>query len=254
LRGFSHDLMNPLAVLRATVERLRTGLDGTASEREESLIDVENSVNHMIRMLEELMKVATTTREIIPLVPTPVDVRSLIEKLRRRLRALVRGRDLRINVTRTREAPDSIETDPLLLDRIVDNLLTNAVKYTEQGGISIEVDGGPTTLTLKVSDTGRGIPAEALPRSFEPGGSEPHLRAADSHGVGLSVVVQLLGRVGGRLEVMSTPGHGTTFWIHLPRSLPTDPSSPPSGLDRSPEERHRALVGKVVTVRPPPMG
>jgi signal transduction histidine kinase len=143
-------------------------------------------------------------------------VAELTERLRRRLRALVHGRDVRATVFGTREAPGSIDIDPLLLDRIADNLLTNAAKYTERGSIVVELDGIPGFLVIKVSDTGCGIDPDAMVRIFEPGGSSVDSRRGDSFGVGLSVVIQLLERIGGRLEVMSKPGDGTTFWVYLP--------------------------------------
>jgi signal transduction histidine kinase len=216
LRGFSHDLRTPLGVVKAGFELFRIGGEGDANERTELLDDVEGAVEQMRQMLEELMRVATSQQEILELAPTSIDVASIVDKLRRRLRALVHGRDIRVSVFRTREAPESIETDQFLFDRVVDNLLSNAAKYTERGSIIVEVDGSPTSMTLKLSDTGRGIALDALERSFTSGGSDVSSRAFDSYGVGLSVVVELLGLAGGRLEVMSKPGSGTTFWVHLP--------------------------------------
>lgn len=249
LRGFSHDLRNPLTVLKASVSMLRDGFVAQGADRDLFITDLEMAINQMVRLLEELMKAATANREIVELAPTPIDVSTFVDRLRRRVRALVHGRDIRVSVFRTREAPDALETDPFLLDRLVDNLLTNAAKYTDRGSIVIEVDGSPTTMTLKVSDTGRGIHPEALSRTFEPGGSDPRTRASDSYGVGLSVVVQLLEQVGGRLEVMSKPGSGTTFWVHLPLTPALKLVSPPPPTDGELDDRYRKLLNKVVTIR-----
>jgi signal transduction histidine kinase len=248
LRGFSHDLRNPLSVLRTSIELLREGSEGVGVERDEFIRDLDAATAQMSRMLDELMKTATSSREIVELAPATMDVATIVDRLRRRLRALVHGRDIRVTVFRTREAPDALETDSLLFDRVVDNLLTNAAKYTERGSIIVEVDGSPGTMTLKVSDTGRGIRPEVLERTFEPGGSDAKTRADQSYGVGLSVVVQLLAQVGGRLEVMSKPGRGTTFWVHLPlRAQPRPSFAAPS--EASAQERHRTLMNKVVTIR-----
>ena len=84
------------------------------------------------------------------------------------------------------------------------------------GRYVVELDGTPGYLVIKVSDTGCGIASEDLERIFDPGGSNPKSRRGDSFGVGLSVVVQLLDQIGGRLEVMSRPAAGTTFWVNLP--------------------------------------
>jgi signal transduction histidine kinase len=217
LLGFSHDLRNPLQVIQMSAEYLDECPGVKAdSDALDSLNDVHQAVDRMRGMLGDLVRVTKAQREFVHMAPQVVPIPALTDGLRRRLRALVHGRDVRSTVFATREAPETVEIDPLALDRILDNLLTNAAKYTERGSIVIEVDGTPGFLVLKVSDTGCGIPEDALGRIFEVGGSSPRSRRGDSFGVGLSVVVQLLDQIGGRLEVMSRPGSGTTFWVYLP--------------------------------------
>jgi signal transduction histidine kinase len=152
-----------------------------------------------------------------------------------------------VSTLASRETPARIETDLLLFDRVIDNLLTNAAKYTERGSIVIELDGKPGFLTVKVSDTGRGIEEEDIRKIFEPDGSAKEARAKYSHGVGLSVVVRLLSLIGGRLEVMSLPGMGTTFWAHFPVEI-----SKAEEEVATTEERVRDddpdLLNKVVTI------
>src|SRR5690606_21507544 len=114
---------------------------------------------------------------------------------------------------------DRIETDPLIFERVIDNLCTNAAKYTERGSIVLELDGRPGFLVLKISDTGRGIAPERLEKIFAADSSPDAERAARSLGVGLSVVVTLMGQIGGRVEVMSKVGRGTTFWAHFPLEI-----------------------------------
>ncbi len=112
--------------------------------------------------------------------------------------------------------PNRIEVDPLLLDRVLDNLLSNAAKYTERGSIVVELDGKPNYLTIKISDTGRGIAESDIDKIFAARGSLRKEAKSDSWGLGLSVVVELLSRIGGKIEVMSKPGLGSTFWVHFP--------------------------------------
>jgi signal transduction histidine kinase len=114
------------------------------------------------------------------------------------------------------DAPAAVEIDPIVLDRILDNLLTNAVKYTERGAITVSFEGAPGHLVIRVGDSGRGIAPDELRRCFSPEGSPEARRASNSLGVGLSVVVRLLAEIHGRLEVQSKPGAGTTFWVFLP--------------------------------------
>ncbi|HWL87396.1 MAG TPA: HAMP domain-containing sensor histidine kinase, partial [Polyangiaceae bacterium] len=220
LLGFSHDLRNPLTAIQFSADYLRDNAQLLDAEGKLVVQDLESAIAHMRSMLAELMVVASAQRNLMTLAPKTIEVAGLVERLRRRVRALVHGReDVRATVVASRSAPTSIEMDPLLLDRVLDNLLTNAAKYTDRGAITVEVDGARGFLVIRVSDTGRGIKQDELERTFHAGGSDPHTRAKNSYGVGLSVVVQLLGSIGGTLEVMSKPGRGTTFWVRFPVKL-----------------------------------
>jgi two-component system sensor histidine kinase EvgS len=161
------------------------------------------------------------------------------------MRALVLGRDIRVSVFKTREAPEQIHIDTLVFERVIDNLFTNAAKYTERGSIVVELDGIPGFLTLKVSDTGCGIEEADIAHIFRPEGSAPERRSSHSLGIGLSVVIRLLQQIGGRLEVMSKPAQGTTFWAHFPiqgsESAHAPRSVPLPGDDE--------VVHQVVTIR-----
>jgi len=259
LLGFSHDLRNPLQIIQMNAEYLRTSAGVTANpDAVESVGDISKSVDRMRRMLGDLVQVTKAQRDFVTMAPQPVETPELSESLRGRLRALVHGRDVRTTVFATREAPERVEIDPLALDRIIDNLLTNAAKYTERGSIVVELDGIEGFLVIKVSDTGCGIEPHALEKVFEVGGSSVESRRGDSFGVGLSVVVQLLDQMGGRLEIMSKPGSGTTFWVYVPlserrsrtsagdsvTSSPSHPPSTPPGM----ESQGRPLP-RVVSIR-----
>jgi signal transduction histidine kinase len=227
LLGFSHDLRNPLQVLQFGVEVLRVRCRGE-NQVKAVLDDMDLASAQMKRMLGDLVQTASSQRATLQFTAQRLEVSELVDRLQRRLRALLHGGAVRATVFATREAPSAIDIDPLLFDRILDNLLGNAAKYTDRGSVVLELDGTPGFLVIKVSDTGRGMDQEQLERCFTAGGSAPELRARDSFGLGLSVVVSLLDQIGGRLEVMSKVGEGTTFWVHLPlRSA--KPDKPVSG-------------------------
>jgi signal transduction histidine kinase len=126
---------------------------------------------------------------------------------------LVRGKDVRISVFTVRDAPERITIDIVLFNRIIDNLLLNAAEFTEHGSIVVEVAGTPDFLTIKISDTGGTLREDELGKIFRPVQRGP---GGYSYGAGLSVVVQLLASVGGKLDVMTHNGKGTTFWAHFP--------------------------------------
>ena len=256
IRGFSHDLRNPLFVVRGNTqflsEKFKEGEEG------EALRDMEAAAVQIEAMLSKLMEVATAETGFVKLVPKPVAVAPLAETFRRRLKALVHGRDIKVSVFCTREAPATILVDPLVFDRVVDNLLTNAAKYTDRGSILLEISGSPSSvaptaandvpehpgcLTLKLSDTGQGIPVAQVERIFRPRPAYEPSQRPNSYGIGLSSVVRLLAQIGGRLDVMSKADVGTTFWAHFP-VLPPEPKKVASGDDNL-----ESMIRRVVTIR-----
>lgn len=247
LRGFSHDLRNPLFVVRGNTQFLRGRV--TSGEESEALRDMEAAAGQIESMVTQLMTVATEELGLFKLTPKTIDVAPLADTFRRRLRALIHGRDIRVSVFSTREAPAQIEIDPTVLDRIVDNLLTNAAKYTQKGSIVLEIggtvgsleQGNKRFLTLKLSDTGRGIADEDVAKIFLPRSQNERPRP-NSYGLGLSSVVRLLAQIGGRIEVMSKPGAGTTFWAHLPERASEENS--PNNVDEL-----EGVASRVVHIR-----
>lgn len=251
IQGVSHDMNSSLMILRTESWQLSRMLEEArdsveVNEKIRSIItDSNTAIDQLERMLRSFIMVAREgDRPIVPTSPEELVVSGLTEVLRRRLSALTYGRELRVSVFGTREAPERITVDRVLFDRVVDNLLTNAVKYTEAGSILLEIGGTPGFLTLKLSDTGRGIAADRIERIFAPGGNDPQDRDGDSHGVGLSVVVQLMASIGGRLEVMSKEDSGTTFWAHFPITGATADDE-----SRRPARDQKELLAEVVNIR-----
>ncbi len=228
LQGVSHDLSSPLTVVLHTNAHMEQ-LSATLDEKTQAIVEEQKSaISRMRGLLGGLMHLASTDPADMQLSPEPIEIPPMEESFRRRLRALVGDRGIRVSVLApTREAPRNIVIDRMVLDRVIDNLMSNAVKYTERGSIVLELDGKPGFLTVKISDTGRGIADEEIARIFQPGGSDPLRRVAASHGLGLSVVVRLLDRIGGKLEVMSLAGEGSTFWAHFP----IEPAAAPAVAD-----------------------
>jgi two-component system sensor histidine kinase BaeS len=132
----------------------------------------------------------------------------------------------RVRLSVSAEAPATIETDPLRLHQIVANLLANALKYSSQDrtvSLVVAAEGGD--VVLDVADSGPGIPADDLPRIFEPyyrtaGGRA----AADGAGLGLSITRRLAEALGGHLTASSVVGEGSVFRVRLPARARVRPS------------------------------
>jgi signal transduction histidine kinase len=211
--GVSHDLNNPMSVILSGIDVIMQ--EPLTRDQRETAEDVKDQAVKVIRLVSELMTILKDKTRA-PLEPVRIETGSLTEEIRRRTTSLVFEKDVRVTVFANRECPESILMDRTAFDRILDNILSNAAKYTERGSIVVELDAAPGYLVMKIGDTGRGIEPSELDKVFQPGQSSESLRAPSSYGVGLAGTVDLLDEVGGKLEVMSRVGEGTTFWIHLP--------------------------------------
>jgi signal transduction histidine kinase len=242
LRVVSHDLKNPLTVVKLQLSLLMEA-DLDPEERSSLVADATDALEKVERLVHDLSKLAQSGSQaaLVELVPTTVDMGKLVDRMRRSLRAMVWGQQIRTSVFCTPEAPTTFETDNVLFDRVVDNLLANAAKCTSQGSILVELAGSPGMVTVKVSDTGPGIADERIEKVFRVGESS-FTESGRGWGLGLPIVVRLLDQIGGRLEVMSLPGKGTTFWAHFPTSLPTR-GAPVS------EPPMEEAIDRVVTIR-----
>jgi signal transduction histidine kinase len=246
IQGYSHDLRSPLTVMKFAADILKFPREKVGPRQEDLLRNLGPATEKMERILNELMTVITSETQNQIRTPEQIPIDAFTDQVRRQLKALVHGREIRVSVFSSREAPEQIETDRLRFDRVIDNLLSNAVKYTERGSIVVEVDGTPGFLSVKISDSGRGIAENEIERIFHPRGSSAHTRAKGSYGLGLSVVVRLLDEIGGRLEVLSKPGQGTTFWVFLPERLENRQPGPDKSFEGDDDEKR---ISRVVTIR-----
>lgn len=222
---------------------------GTQSGR---LASMETAVDSVSRLVGELVNIASddaTKREIIP---EDVSVDGLVAQIRRQLKALMTGRNIRVTVFQTREAPATVRTARPILDRVLDNLLFNASRHTEHGTVVVEAGGTPGSLLLKLSDTGSGLSKERLEEVF---GSNPGSSQVLTHDrSSLAYAARLLDQIGGRLEIMSEPGVGTTVWMYLAvnameAEADGSQSAAAAAANGDAHEAEQSVVGRVVRIR-----
>lgn len=210
----AHEIRQPLAALLAAVEVIRLAHDPESTTRATDIM--KRQIGQMSRVVEDLLDATRWARGKVTLRKNRLDVRELIEEAALDIAGGVaeQGHELLVS---TPPEPLWVDADKQRLHQVLSNLLRNAVKYTAPGGrISLAAHRGPGTVTLHVSDTGRGIEPEALPHIFD---LFSQVRPSDDGGlgIGLSVVREIVGLHDGRIEARSEgPGDGSEFIVTLP--------------------------------------
>jgi two-component system, OmpR family, phosphate regulon sensor histidine kinase PhoR len=214
----SHELRTPVTAIHLLVETLQNGALGDPGEAAQFVERIDSEVAHLRQMVDELLELSLMETGERPLRLAPIDVVELVEAADR-LRPLAeeRGVDLRYEVA-TGTAP--ILGDSARLELVVRNLVHNAIKFTPRGG-SVAVTAAPLDdahVIVQVRDTGVGIAHDAVPRVFERfyKADRSRLRDGSGTGLGLAIARHAVEAHGGRIEVESEVGHGTTFTVVLP--------------------------------------
>lgn len=212
----AHELKTPLATILVNLEVLE--LDGkTSPDRMEKVLTiVKANTERMIRLVEDLMRLTSDKDHEME---EEVELSEVFAITLYELSPLIRKKDLTVSIENT---PDiSLTGSRVMLYRVMSNLLENAAKYNrEHGSISIATGRDDNGVTVKIEDTGIGIPEEALPHIFEPfyRVDQSRSRAVGGAGLGLPLVKDIVEKHGGEVTVKSAAGEGTTFILRFPAS------------------------------------
>jgi signal transduction histidine kinase len=222
----SHELRTPLnSVLGLSRLLLDDGSEPLSSEQRYQVELIEDSGAMLLSLVNELLDVARAESGRLDKHVEPVDLVMVFSQLRASLRPLASDPRVTLDVDEPTGVP-VIWTDPVLLGRVLRNLLGNALKFTERGRVHCHAraDSALGKLEIEVSDTGIGIPVEDHERVFE----EFYQVTGPSHvrergtGLGLPYARKLTEILGGSLALASEPGQGTTVTLHLPLDVVTD--------------------------------
>jgi PAS domain S-box-containing protein len=239
LAMFGHELRNPLAAISSAAQVL--ALADSVNDLARPRAVIERQVRHLKRLVDELLDASRVQMGKITLERRPLNLREAVDHALSVLQAATtRGRHPFVVDT----DDVGVNADPVRLEQIVLNLLTNAVKYTPAGRtITVTVHAAGDDAVLTVRDEGVGIPASALPRIFDlfVQADMTMDRAQGGLGIGLALVQTLVRLHGGTVTAASDgPGRGSVFTVRLPR-VQLDPSAggtaPPSPL-----VVHRVLI------------
>jgi len=228
LATLSHELRNPLGAILAAVGALERRGEQDEKTRRSRQIIVRQS-HHLAHLVDDLLDVARVTAGKITLSRQPLDLGEVAANCVRLLRDAGQGLEHRVTV---RAEPVMVSADLTRLEQIVGNLLQNAVKYTPAGGsVEIDITRESRDAVLRVTDTGRGIRPEMLPRVFElfAQAEQPLDRSLGGLGVGLTLTRRLVELHGGAITAFSEgEGRGAQFSVRLPLDVTTAPPRPPS--------------------------
>jgi signal transduction histidine kinase len=209
----THELRGALVGVFARVEALR---GGRVDDEPATLAQLDGDVRRLHRLVDDVDRLAEAQRPALLVSKRPIDLDAIVHASVARYadRAAALSIALRERVSRAR-----VEGDPERLAQVVDNLLSNALRYTGEGGrVTVTLTRCGDDAVIEVADTGIGIAAEDLGRIFDRFWRAPEARvvAAGGSGVGLALVADLVRAHDGRVDVVSSPGRGARFSVVLP--------------------------------------
>jgi len=227
LATMSHELRTPLSVILGYGSLLVEGMLGSLSEEQvHSLRRINNSARELLDLITAILDVSRLEAGRLPTEIQRVEVPTLLEEIKAETEAERERVDLIYTWTMQGELPP-LYTDPSKLKIVLKNLIRNAVKFTEEGSVTVEAQGLCGGVEVSVSDTGIGIPAEALELIFEPFRQVGFtLSERRGIGLGLHIVKRLLALLGGTIRVESKLGAGSTFRVWVPREHSISPNVP----------------------------
>jgi signal transduction histidine kinase len=214
----SHELRTPLNAIIGYAELLLLGIPESIPARAaDQVTRLRAAAQHLLGLIEEILSFSRLEARREPLERTRIGVDELAAEVSTVIEPLARARGLVFRIE-TRTPGLEVESDPVKIRQVLINLLGNAVKFTDRGHVTCTVSGDGTDALFTIRDTGIGIAPEHLGRIFEPfWQAEAHpARRVSGTGLGLSVTQRLLETLGGKIEVESARGEGTTFRVRIP--------------------------------------
>ncbi|MGZ3426732.1 MAG: sensor histidine kinase [Polyangia bacterium] len=219
----AHDLRQPLSSLDLNAQLVaeQTPKDSAVYKR---IQQIRNQARRLNRMIQDLLDLSRLEARELTLTRRPVRLRELVREAAERIALEAPDRRIEVHVSGD---PAEVDADADRIAQVMDNLLTNAVKYGEPGTpILVDVEARSDGVAVSVSNQGAGIAAEHLPTLFARfrRAEDAKRRGIKGIGLGLYIARALIEAHGGRIVAESTPGQLTTFRFTLPRSAPAAPA------------------------------
>jgi two-component system, sensor histidine kinase len=241
LAAASHDLRQPVHALTLFVAALRPRVNDLEANR---LLDhIDSSVQAMGGLFNGLLDISRLDAGVVEVNAQGFALQPLLERICRDFAAEAKGKELALTLLPTKAA---VYSDPLLVERIVRNILANAIAYTDAGRVLVACRTRGRTLAVQVWDTGRGIPESEQDEIFKEfyQVANPERDRTKGVGLGLAIVKRLTALLGHPLKLKSRPGRGSVFTLELPSTDAAISVAPIGAAEAS----HAAATGLVLVV------
>ena len=215
----SHEIRTPMNGVLGMADMLKKT---TLDDDQKIFVDtIQQSASALLTVINDILDFSKIEADMIQLDPTPFDMRAALKSVAALLGNLAREKGLDLKVTCSATCPVPVMGDAGRIRQVLTNLVGNAIKFTREGGVRIELDaqtkGDVTALRIDVHDTGIGIPEDKIDHIFDrfAQAEESTTRKFGGTGLGLSISQRLINQMGGDLKVQSVYGEGSVFSIHL---------------------------------------
>ncbi|CAN5700305.1 hypothetical protein BH23GEM10_BH23GEM10_03370 [soil metagenome] len=236
----SHELRTPINAIMGYSDLLDLGVKGPLNDDQRGMLTrVRETSRHLLGLINEVLDLAKIGAGRMDLVLTELEVGSIVDRAAQQVQPLASSKGLSLDVhAASEDQPVLVRADETRLTQIIVNLLSNAVKFTAEGGVTIACDDDGSNVTIRVADTGPGIPHDQAERIFEEfyqveGGLS---RASGGTGLGLSIARRFARLMDGDIRVESEVDRGSTFIVTLPTI------GEASGADDEPSQSTVALL------------
>ncbi|MFN3990535.1 MAG: hybrid sensor histidine kinase/response regulator [Erythrobacter sp.] len=225
LSSISHEIRSPLNAIYGYAQLLERGAGGeqVADSRKAAKV-IRRSAEHLSNLIEGLLDIAQVESGSLKLAREAIRFRAFLEQIIEMLDLQASTKGLKLVLDCPAGLPEFVRTDPKRLRQILINLITNAIKFTDEGSVTLQVHYRNEIARFDVIDTGIGIASDDLERVFAPfeRGAGAALERSGV-GLGLAITQALVQIMGGDIQVESTPGKGTRFSVRLMLSKPLAP-------------------------------
>ncbi len=239
----THELRTPLNGILGYAQLLR--IEGGLSTRQDAHVGaMMQAGRYLLEMIERVLDFASIETGRMELHPAEVSIRDLTEGCIAFISPMVTERALSLRVTYSHDAPRQIVADPARLRQVLLNLLGNAVKYTDTGGVELRLLAGasPGGLRVEIADTGRGIDEGSRHRLFQDFERLDAATSVEGAGLGLAIVARIVRLMGGTADYAPNPSGGSVFWFELPQTDLESPLQPDPVQAASPSSSLRVLL------------